>query len=100
MIDLLPKDSSIFSTNPSGSNSILSFIIEAVLFCFDWLDSIGIMGVSLLDFFVTVFLIGTFIPIIFTIVRGYYIRTQRERRADRKYNERRINAIKEEWDID
>lgn len=100
MIDLLPKDYSTFSTNPSGSNSILTFIIDAVLWCFDWLDSIGIMGVSLLDFFVTVFLIGTFIPIIFTIVRGHYIRNQREKRADRKYNERRINAIKEEWDID
>ena len=92
MIDLLPFDSSTFSTNPSGGNSILTFIINSVLWCFDWLDTIGIMGVSLLDFFVTVFLIGTFLPIIITVVKGHYIRTSREKRYDERYNERRSNA--------
>lgn len=99
MIDLLPFDSSTFSTNPSGGNSILTFIINAVLWCFEWLDSVGIMGVSLLDFFITVFLIGTFLPIIITVVKGHYINSARETRSEQKFQERSAQIFSQRKDL-
>lgn len=67
-------------------SSFVSIMLSGFQFAFNTLDSIQFSGISLLDFIITVFLIGTVVPLIFTLLRsrrsGVSGRSKKERRAN------------------
>lgn len=63
-------------------NLIFNLIFDGLSFCFDTLDSITYRGVSLLDFFIWLFVLGIIIPVIITILPSRTIESYAEIRPD------------------
>lgn len=67
-------------------SSFISILLSGFQTTFNTLDSIQFSGISLLDFIITCFLIGTVVPLIFTLLRsrrsGASGRSKKERRAN------------------
>lgn len=57
----------------------LGQLVSLVGFCFDTLDSIGFLGVSLLDYSIAIFLLSVVLPIIFSLVRSRSSTGKREK---------------------
>lgn len=83
-------------TDISGfMSSFLNEIIKFFVSCFNILDSISFNGISLLDFIITVFVLGVAIPLVITLlpsravhsVRDYDRKQQNELRRERYKNE-------------
>ncbi|MBQ3136096.1 MAG: hypothetical protein IJB74_01305 [Clostridia bacterium] len=69
----------------NGLQSVLNLILQVFEYSFDFMRGIEFFGTNLLNFTVTIFLLGVVIPIVFTLVRSeavsrYYIRESRNRR--------------------
>lgn len=57
----------------SSFSSILGYLLNLVMFCYDLLDSIKLLGsVSVLDFLIALLLISAFLPIILSLVSSGY----------------------------
>lgn len=68
----------------TGLNFAVSSIIDLILFCFDFLNSIKFAGVSLLSYIVVVLILSAVFPIIFSIVRSDVRTSKREAREARR----------------
>ncbi len=69
----------------SGFNQIFSLILQGLKFCFDTLDKIQFLGISLLDFCIIMLILGIVLPIVLTLLDGakftareYYKASSRE----------------------
>lgn len=58
----------------------LSEMVKMVSFCFGLLDSITFLGVSLLDYFIALFLLSVVLPIIFSLVKSRAVGSKSDRR--------------------
>lgn len=67
--------------------SFLSIILSGFSTFFDTLDSITFSGISLLDFSISIFLIGTVVPLILTTLRSRRNGGARSKSERRKKNE-------------
>lgn len=67
--------------------SFLSIILSGFSTFFDTLDSITFSGISLLDFSISIFLIGTVVPLILTTLRSRRNGGARSKSERRKNNE-------------
>lgn len=84
-------------------NSIFDLILNGIGFCFETLDSITFRGVSLLDFMITLFVLGVALPLVIATVTsrpsgGDFSRrntgTEHDRYVKTDYADRHRN----EWD--
>lgn len=66
--------------------SFLSIVLGGFTTAFNTLDNIGFSGISLLDFILTVFLIGTVVPLIFTLLRSRRSGSSGRSKAERRKN--------------
>lgn len=53
----------------NGIFQVVTFILDGLKFCYNFLDSFVFSGVSMLDFLITLFVLGAALPIILAIVR-------------------------------
>lgn len=67
-------------------SSFLTIILNGFTTVFDTLDSITFSGISLLDFTISIFLIGSVVPLILTTLRS-----RRSSASGRSKSERRKN---------
>lgn len=68
----------------SGIEQVIDMILEGLKFCFDFLDSITFYGISLLDFFITLFILGCVLPLVLTLLRSRSVGSERSRTTDEK----------------
>lgn len=68
-------------------SSFLSIILNGFTTVFDTLDSISFSGISLLDFSISIFLIGTVVPLILTTLRSRRSSSGRSKSERRKNND-------------
>lgn len=66
----------------SGLSQILDIIISGLTFCFNTLDSIGFMGISLLDYIIWLFVLGIILPIIVTLLNSSRSEARSEYRSE------------------
>ena len=68
----------------SGSfNQVFDWIFTWIKWCFDTLDSISFMGITLLDFSIWVFVLGIILPIIVTLLNSGRSSSERYYRSHR-----------------
>lgn len=65
----------------SGLSSVFNLIFSGFKWCFDTLDSISFMGISLLDYLICLIILGIAIPLVVTIIPSRGIDTYREIRV-------------------
>lgn len=80
----------------SGLSSVFNLIFSGLKWCFDTLDSITFMGISLLDYIIWVFVLGIVLPIVLTLLNAghseaesYYDRKKSEARSEERYQRRK-----------
>ena len=73
----------------SGLSQILDIIISGLTFCFNTLDSIGFMGISLLDYIIWLFVLGIILPIIVTLLNSTRSEVRSDYRSESRYQRHR-----------
>lgn len=73
----------------SGLSQILDIIISGLTFCFNTLDSIGFMGISLLDYIIWLFVLGIILPIIVTLLNSTRSEVRSDYRSEARYQRHR-----------
>ncbi len=75
----------------SGLSSVFNLIFSGLKWCFDTLDSISFMGISLLDYIIWIFVLGIVLPIVLTLLNAgrsasesYFREKDREARAEER----------------
>lgn len=61
----------------SGIESVIDMILDGMGAVFDFLDSITFYGISVLDFFITLFILSCVLPLILTLLRSRSTRSER-----------------------
>lgn len=51
-------------------NAVFNFIINGMKWVFDTLDKVTFHGISLLDFFITLFVLGVAVPLVVSTVKS------------------------------
>ena len=59
-------------------DQIFNLIFNGFSFCYNTLDSLTYHGISLLDFFIWIFVLGIIIPLIITVLPSWSINTYSE----------------------
>ena len=59
---------------------IIAMIVTGFVKSFQLLDSIGFFGISLLDFIITIFILGVIVPLILTLLKADTVFRMSERR--------------------
>lgn len=65
-------------------NSFLNLVLSIFSFVFETLDSIAFLGVSLLDFTITIFILTVAIPLVITLLRSRSVRSRGDRGKKRE----------------
>ena len=75
----------------SGLSSVFNLIFSGLKWCFDTLDSISFMGISLLDYLIWIFVLGIVLPIVLTLLNSgrsasesYFRQRDREARSEER----------------
>lgn len=74
-------------TDVTGDLSvIITMFVTGFIKSFQLLDSIGFFGISLLDFLITLFILGVIIPLILTLLKADTVFRISERRRGKRSN--------------
>lgn len=62
-------------------DSVFDFIINGIEWVFDTLDKVTFHGISLLDFFITLFVLGIAVPLVVSTVKSPRLPSGRSRHS-------------------
>lgn len=72
-------------TDVTGDLSVIvAMIVTGFVKSFQLLDSIGFFGITLLDFIITIFILGVIIPLILTLLKADTVYSIVGRRRERR----------------
>lgn len=73
----------------SGFEWVLSSLLSLMTECFNTLDSITFRGISILDFLITIFIIGIVLPLIITLLKSAPVESRSYYKREKRSSERR-----------
>lgn len=77
-----------------GLSSVLGLLISAISFCFSYLDSFVFNGVSLLDFIITILILGSAVGLLIGITKSGISTSERYYKTEKSKAERRKSKKK------